>query len=46
LEFVPKLILSIEKYFVLIICLPPAHVHGDQELRTIYQQSSLELETK
>ena len=46
LEFVLILILSLSRDFVSIIDLLLVHVHGDQELRTIYQQSSLELETK
>ena len=46
LEFVPILILFSNINFISLIDLLLLHVHEDQEMRTLYPQSSLELETK
>ena len=46
LEFVPILILFSYINFITLIDLLLLHVHEDQEMRTLYPQSSLELETK
>ena len=45
-KFVPILILFSCIYFISLIDLLLLHVHEDQEMRTLYPQSSLELETK
>ena len=46
LEFVPILILFSDINFISLIDLLLVHVHGGQEMRTLYPQSSLKLETK